>query len=266
MTSASTAPASWRLAAQRGHGQHQRGSRRSCRRPPDEPGREATTCIALLIALAVVAFVVRLVPVLLGGGLGGSSGSMTPCTTVTPSPSSRAGSRTAISISSIRPGSCCLLSPFALIGGVIGDTTRSGSRGSRHAARGRQHDPRRPGRAARRPAGRRVRGRHVRGVVRPGPVGPDPYLVAPQATLLLLALLVLTRREARDLTARQVALAGVFIGVAGSSRSGRRFRPPSCSGGCCSRSARSLGGWSGWPPPTWRVAWQPPFSSCRRCW
>ncbi len=43
----------------------------------------------------------------------------------------------------------------------------------------------------------------------------SPYLIAPQAAVMLLALLQLTGRTVDDLSNRRVALAGVFIGVSG---------------------------------------------------
>lgn len=178
--------------------------------------REATTLAAVLIALAVVAFLVRLVPVLLGGGLGGKLGF--DDTVYYGDAVALVEGRLPYRDFNILhpPGIMYLLSPFALIGGVTGDTTAFGLARLAFMVLGAINTilvgvvGLRAGRLAAVLAAATF-------AVWSAAVQWDrtTYLVAPQGTLLLLALLLLTRRDPLALTTRQVALAGALIGVAG---------------------------------------------------
>ncbi len=179
-------------------------------------GHEAANLAAVLITLGVIAFLVRLVPVLLGGGLGSKLGF--DDTVYYGDAVAFVEGRLPYRDFNILhpPGIMYLLSPFAAIGGITGDTTAFGLARVGFMLLGAINTilvgvvGMRAGRLAALCAAATF-------AVWSATVQWDrtTYLVAPQGTLLLLALYLLTRREPQELRPRQVALAGALIGVAG---------------------------------------------------
>ena len=169
----------------------------------------------VLLLLAVVAVLVRLLPVLYGGGLSGKFGH-----------DDSIYFSAAIAFVEGRvpyrdfnllhpPGIIYLLSPFAAIGGLTGDATAIGLARVAFMALGALNTilvalvARRLGLVTAVSAAALYAVWFV-------PVAWErtTYLIAPQSTLTLLALLLLARSP-RELTTRRVALAGVCIGIAG---------------------------------------------------
>ena len=188
----------------------------AARRLPVTWDRETTNLAAVLITLAVVAFLVRLVPVLLRGGLSGIMGF--DDTVYFGAAIAFVEGRLPYRDFNILhpPGIVYLLSPFAALGGFVGDATAFGIARVGFMVLGAINTilvgivALRAGRTAAVFAA----ATYALWVV---PVQWDrtTYLIAPQCTLLLVALYLLTRHEPQTLTLRRVALAGAVIGVAG---------------------------------------------------
>jgi hypothetical protein len=182
---------------------------------PIPADREQVVFWGGLIALAVVAFLVRLLPVLYGGGLSGTLGH---------DDAVYFGAATAFTEGRLPyrdfnilhpPGIVYLLSPVALVGGLTGDTTAFGIARIAFMALGALNTvlvglvARRAGLAA------ALCAAAIYAVwVSPAGWERTTYLIAPQSTFTLLALLLLGRTS-DELRARHAALAGAAIGIAG---------------------------------------------------
>ena len=170
-----------------------------------------------LVGLALVAFLVRLVPVLIGGGLTGKLGfdDTVYFSAATAFVEGRLPYRDFNSLHP--PGIFYLLSPFAALGGVTGESTAFATARVAFMVLGAVNTilvalvARRAGMLAAICAAVL----YALWVV-PAQWERTTYLVAPQGTLLLIALLLLTGRPRGELTARRVAVAGAAIGLAGA--------------------------------------------------
>ena len=164
-----------------------------------------------------MAFLVRLVPVLLGGGLTSRLGfdDTVYFSAATAIVEGRLPYRDFNSLHP--PGIFYLLSPFAALGAVTGESTAFAIVRVAFMVLGAVNTilvalvARRAGT----PSAICAAVLYALWVV-PAQFERTTYLVAPQGTLLLIALLVLTGRERGELSARRVAVAGVAIGLAGA--------------------------------------------------
>jgi hypothetical protein len=173
--------------------------------------------LATLLALALVAFVVRLVGVLRGGGLTGVLG-FDDTVYFTASVAFVEGRLPYRDFHLLHPpGILYLLAPFGLAGAVTGDAAAFAMARLGMMALGALNTVL-VGLVGRRtgwPTAICAAAVYAVWVV---PVDWDrtTYLVAPQVTLLLLAMLALTGRAPSELTWRRVAAAGAAIGAAGA--------------------------------------------------
>ena len=169
------------------------------------------------MGLAVVAFLLRLVPVLLGGGLTGRLG-FDDTVYFSEAIAFVEGRLPYRDFNSLHPpGIFYLLSPFAALSAVTGESTAFAAARVGFMVLGAVNTvlvalvARQAGRAA------AVCAALLYAVwVVPAQWERTTYLIAPQGTLLLVALLLLGGRPRGQLTARRVAAAGVALGLAGA--------------------------------------------------
>ncbi len=170
-----------------------------------------------LVGLAIVAFAIRLIAVMRGAGLGGNLG-FDDGVYFSSAMAFIAGRVPYLDFNLLHPpGIIYLLSPFAALGGITTDGNAFAVARLAFMALGALNTilVGLVGRSISRTAAIWAAAIYAVWIV-PATVEQTTWLVGPQTTLLLLALLQLGVASSHELTIRRVALAGILLGAAGA--------------------------------------------------